>query len=82
VSGFNLVSTAWIPVIRASGQRDRIQPARLTDQIAIDPITDIDFARADFGCATVEFIIGLLTVAYPPGDNWPPPGNTPLRKLN
>jgi CRISPR system Cascade subunit CasA len=70
MSGFNLVSTAWIPVIRASGRRDRIRPAHLTDEIAIDPIIDIDFARADFRCATTEFIIGLLIVAYPPRDNW------------
>jgi CRISPR system Cascade subunit CasA len=85
VSGFNLVSTAWLPIIRASGQRDRMQPAHITDQITNDPITDIDFARADFRCATIEFIVGLLTVAYPPRDNWPaawknPPSPTELER--
>jgi CRISPR system Cascade subunit CasA len=57
-------------VIRASGRRERVQPAHITNDLAIDPIADVDFARADFRCATIEFLIGLLTVAYPPGDEW------------
>ena len=77
MTGFNLVSTAWIPVIRASGRRDQIRPAHLTNEIAVDPIIDINFARADFRCATTEFIIGLLTVAHPPRDNWAAAWNDP-----
>ena len=66
MTAFNLVSTAWIPVIRVvRGRASRIRPAHLTEGIAVDPIIDIDFARADFRCATIEFIIGLLTVALP-----------------
>jgi CRISPR system Cascade subunit CasA len=67
---FNLISASWLPVIRASGRRDRIQPARLTDDIDADPVVDLDFPRADFRCAALEFLIGLLTVACPPSDDW------------
>jgi CRISPR system Cascade subunit CasA len=67
---FNLISTSWLPVIRASGRRECIQPAGLTDEIDADPVRDLDFPRADFRCAVLEFLIGLLTVAYPPADNW------------
>jgi CRISPR system Cascade subunit CasA len=70
MSAFNLVSSPWVPVLRASGRRDRIAPSYLTDGIGTDPIADVDFARADFRYATIEFIIGLLTVAYPTRDNW------------
>jgi len=67
---FNLISAPWLPVIRASGQRERILPAGLTDGIDADPILDLDFPRADFRCAALEFLIGLLTVACPPSDDW------------
>jgi CRISPR system Cascade subunit CasA len=67
---FNLISASWLPVIRASGRRERIQPAGLTDDIDADPVRDLDFPRADFRCAVLEFLIGLLTVAYPPSDDW------------
>jgi CRISPR system Cascade subunit CasA len=67
---FNLIAIPWIPVTRASGRRDRIRPAGLTDGIDTDPILDLDFPRADFRCATFEFLIGLLTVAYPPSGDW------------
>jgi CRISPR system Cascade subunit CasA len=80
---FNLVSSAWLPVIRASGRRERISPAHLTDGLAVDPIVDIEFARADFRCATIEYLIGLLTVAFPPRDDWAarwisPPSDTEI----
>jgi CRISPR system Cascade subunit CasA len=77
MSAFNLVSTAWLPVVRASGQRERIRPGHITSRLAIDPIVDVDLARADFRCATIEFLIGLLTVAYPPGDDWGARWNNP-----
>jgi CRISPR system Cascade subunit CasA len=77
MSAFNLVSTAWLPVVRASGQRERIRPGHITSRLGIDPIVDVDLARADFRCATIEFLIGLLTVAYPPGDDWGARWNNP-----
>src|SRR5207245_2853707 len=67
---FDLISAPWLPVIRTSGRRDRIRPAGLTDGIDADAILDLDFPRADFRCATLEFVIGLLTVACPTGDDW------------
>jgi CRISPR system Cascade subunit CasA len=67
---FNLIATPWIPVIRATGRRDRMRPAGLTDGIDADPILDVNWPRGDFRCATLEFLIGLLTVAFPPRDNW------------
>jgi len=80
---FNLISTPWLPVIRASGRRDCVRPADLTDGIDVDPIIDVDWPRGDFRCATLEFLIGLLTVACPPRDNWGgwwtrPPSKTDL----
>ncbi len=83
---FNLISASWLPVIRASGRRDRIQPAGLTDGIDADPIVDLDFPRADFRCAALEFLIGLLTVACPPSDDWlawwkSPPSKTKLEVM-
>jgi CRISPR system Cascade subunit CasA len=66
---FNLISAAWLPVVHSSGRRDRVRPADLTDGIDADPILDVNWPRADFRCATLEFLIGLLTVACPPRDN-------------
>jgi CRISPR system Cascade subunit CasA len=74
---FNLISTPWVSVIRTSGQRDRVRPADLTDGIDSDPILDIDFPRPDFRCAALEFLIGLLTVACPPLDDWEPRWTNP-----
>jgi len=67
---FNLIAIPWIPVIRASGRRDRMRPADLTDGIGADPILDVDWPRGDFRCATLEFLIGLLTVACAARDDW------------
>jgi hypothetical protein len=77
MTAFNLVSSAWLPVIRASGRRECVQPGRITNNLAVDPIVDVDFARADFRCAAIEFLIGLLTVAYPPGDDRGPRWTNP-----
>lgn len=65
---FSLLETPWLPVIRASGARQLIRPADLTDGIDTDPIVDLDWPRPDFRCATLEYLIGLLTVACPPHD--------------
>ena len=62
---FNLITEAWLPVIRASGRGAHVRLDQLTDRIADDPILDLDFPRPDFRCATLEYLIGLLTVACP-----------------
>jgi CRISPR system Cascade subunit CasA len=65
---FSLIDTPWLPVIRASGRRQLMRPADLTDGIDTDPTLDIDWPRPDFRCASLEFLIGLLTVACPSHD--------------
>jgi CRISPR system Cascade subunit CasA len=67
---YNLISALWLPVVRASGLREHVRLADLTTAMDTDPIIDLDFPRADFRCATLEFLIGLLTVACPPGEDW------------
>ena len=67
---FNLITDAWLPVVRASGRGAHVRPDELTDRIDDDPIVDLDFPRPDFRCATLEFLIGLLTVACPPRNDW------------
>jgi CRISPR system Cascade subunit CasA len=80
---FNFITQPWLPVIRASGRSARVRPDDLTDLIHEDPIVDLDFPRPDFRCATLEFLIGLLTVACPPRNDWDarwkaPPSRTEL----
>ena len=67
---FNLITEAWLPVIRASGRGAHVRMDQLTDRIGDDPIIDLDFPRPDFRCATLEFLIGLLTVASSPRKGW------------
>jgi CRISPR system Cascade subunit CasA len=74
---FNFITEPWLSVVRASGRGARVRPAGLTDLIDDDPIVDLDFPRPDFHCATLEFLIGLLTVACPPCDDWDPRWKAP-----
>ena len=67
---FNLITEAWLPVIRASGRGANVRPGELTERIDDDPILDLDFPRPDFRCAALEYLIGLLTVACPPRNGW------------
>jgi len=69
---FSLINGEWLPVRRASGQREIIRPSQLTDGIDDDPILAPDWGRADLDVATLELLMGLLGVACPPknGDDW------------
>lgn len=71
-NSFNLITTAWIPLVRSSGSREVVRPADLTLGIETDPFVDIDWPRPDLRCATLEFLIGLLALACPPReiDDW------------
>lgn len=77
---FNLLREAWLPVRRRSGARALIRPAELAD--AADPPIALDWPRADFGIASLEFLIGLLATAWPPAsshawlDAWHAPPDT------
>ena len=66
---FNLLVEPWLPVIRADGQRDRVRPADITSHICKNPIVAVDWPRADFRVACIEFLIGLVATAWPPSDD-------------
>ena len=74
---FNLLSNAWLPIRRQSGQRDIIRPAQIAE--IEDPPIALDWPRADFRIASLEFLIGLLATACPPAthgdwlDGWEVP---------
>ncbi len=73
MEAFNLLTAYWLPVRRVSGARLLIRPAEIADGVdGGDPILAIDWPRADFRIATLEFLIGLLAIACPPrdGDAW------------
>ncbi|NKC30220.1 type I-E CRISPR-associated protein Cse1/CasA [Falsiroseomonas selenitidurans] len=78
---FNLLTSAWVPVLRRSGHRACIRPAELTEYLDSDPVIALDWPRADFRIAGLEFLVGLFaTAAAPAGhrawrDGWydPPP---------
>jgi CRISPR system Cascade subunit CasA len=65
---FNLLHNRWLPVRRRDGARACISPAQITDDIDGNPVVAIDWPRADFRIATLEFLIGLLATAHPPAD--------------
>ena len=65
---FNLITSAWLPVRRASGNRETIEPYRLTENFDRDPIVALDFGRPDLDGAVTEFLIGLIAVSNGPED--------------
>ena len=64
----NLITTAWLPVLRHSGPAV-IRPAQITEGLNDDPALAIDWPRPDFRIATLEFLIGLLATACPPSSH-------------
>ena len=62
---FNLLTTAWLPVRRQSGL-DIVAPWQLTESLETDPIVALDWPRADFQFATMEFLAGLFATVCPP----------------
>lgn len=67
---FNLLDQAWLPVWRSDGAAETIRLAEITRDIEANPIVTIDWSRADFRIAAIEFLIGLVATACPP-----PPGD-------
>lgn len=65
---FNVLTTAWLPARRLSGVAQEIRPAQITEAIDTDPIIAIDWPRPDFRFASLELLIGLLSLAAPPRD--------------
>jgi CRISPR system Cascade subunit CasA len=70
---FSLINDAWLPVLRQHSGVTRIRPAQITENIENDPVVAIDWPRADFRLASLEFLIGLLATACPPAGrrHWP-----------
>jgi CRISPR system Cascade subunit CasA len=62
---FNLLNDAWFPAVRADGRTESIRPADITSAIKSNPVIAIDWPRADFRVACLEFLIGLVATAYP-----------------
>ena len=59
----NLLIDPWIPVRANDGTLRTIRPAEIAGDIAA-----IDWPRADFRIAQLEFLIGLLATCCPPAD--------------
>ena len=68
----NLLTDAWLPVIRRHTGRCAIRPAQIAERHESNPVIAVDWPRPDFRIATLEFLIGLLTTVFPPagGDAW------------
>ncbi len=62
----NLINDAWLPVIRASGEKDKIAPWQIAERN--DPVMELNAPRPDFQGALYQFLIGLLQTCYAPAD--------------
>ena len=69
---FNLITTPWLEVRRASGARQVICPYEITDGFNTDPILALDFPRPDWNTAVTEWLIGMMFLSSPPEgpDDW------------
>lgn len=63
----NLINDAWLPVIRASGEKDKIAPWQIAERN--DPVMELNAPRPDFQGALYQFLIGLLQTCYAPADS-------------
>ena len=59
----NLLRDCWIPV-HLHGEVVKVSP----DGIAAPGIAELAWPRPDFNLACLELLIGLVSLAYPPGD--------------
>lgn len=65
---FNLITTPWVEVRRASGARAIVRPQDVTDGFYTDPILALDFPRPDWNAAITEWLIGMAFLVLPPED--------------
>ncbi len=61
---YNLIEEAWIPVLRADGQKALIAPYQITES---NPPLEVAAPRPDFSGALTEFLIGLVQTCMAPG---------------
>jgi len=66
MSSLNLLEDPWIPIQAAAGPVRLIRPAQITEDL---PLSAIDWPRADFRIAQLEFLIGLLATCCSPADD-------------
>src|SRR4051794_31080629 len=75
-----LVSSPWMPFLRAKGERLWAAPSAVTDDVGTDdPIVAFAWPRADLNAAAHELLIGLLatTCTAQARDRWPAWWNEP-----
>ncbi len=65
---FNLVTERYLPVLRASGTKDRIAPWEITTDYADNPVVALDAPRSDFNGVLAQFLIGLQQTTFAPKD--------------
>ena len=63
----NLINDDWLPVIRASGKKDKIAPWQIVEMD--DPVIELNAPRPDFQGALYQFLIGLLQTCFAPTDH-------------
>lgn len=68
----NLINNAWVPVRRADGSVEKIEPWRITEEIEDEKrrILSVASPRPDFDGALVQFLIGLLQTTCTPLDQF------------
>lgn len=84
----NLIHDAWIPVRRKNGEKLKIAPWEITDDIGTNKeIAELAAPRPDFNGALIQFIIGLLQTTCAPQNigewhNWfnTPPNSEKLKE--
>ena len=69
MSPLNLLTDAWLPVRRRSGEAVWIEASGVTDSIKEDPVVAFAWPRPDFNGAAMEFMTGLLSTAAAPADD-------------
>lgn len=66
----NLINDAWIPVRNKNGEKTKIAPWQVTEEIGIDKeIIELAAVRPDFNGALIQFLIGLLQTTCAPKGN-------------
>lgn len=66
----NLINEPWIPIRRADGIREKVEPWRITDFTkGKSPIVAIASPRPDFDGALIQFVIGLLQTTCTPSES-------------
>jgi CRISPR system Cascade subunit CasA len=63
----NLIEDAWLPVIRANGQKEKIAVWQIAE--SNNPVIEIQAPRPDFQGALYQFLIGLLQTGFAPEDH-------------